>query len=148
MTVKNTVAMSIRLEISAERGFLRIRSTGKYSLAEAKRTFVEMLEAMAQRKIGKVLFDGRKLVGNPRLIERFFYSEFAAQTVLKFSARGGFPATQFAYVILVPMRDPAKFGETVAVNRGMNLKVFEDPDEALGWLGIAPGSKQKTGADE
>lgn len=133
--------MSMHHKISPEAGYLHIGSTGKFSLTEAKKRFVEMLEAMAQHKVGKVLLDGRALVGNPRLIERFYYGEFAAQTVLNFATRAGLPPTQFAYVLVVPMRDPGKFGETVAVNRGMNMKVFDNPDDALGWLGMAPADK-------
>jgi hypothetical protein len=34
----------------------------------------------------------------------------------------------------VPLRDPAKFGETVAVNRGMILRVFETLQDATEWL--------------
>ena len=30
--------------------------------------------------------------------------------------------------------DAGKFFETVAVNRGINIKVFDDKTEALGWL--------------
>lgn len=43
-------------------------------------------------------------------------------------------AAQFAYVIHEPLRDPGRYGETVAVNRGMNVKTFETPEEALEWL--------------
>jgi hypothetical protein len=32
----------------------------------------------------------------------------------------------FAYVIHEPVRDPARFGETVTVNRGMKVKTFND----------------------
>ena len=71
--------MSMILKISAESGFLHVGATGNFSLVEAKRTFTEMLEAVAQNKIGKVLFDGRGLAGNPRIMERFYYGEFAAR---------------------------------------------------------------------
>jgi hypothetical protein len=137
--------MSIILKISPESGFLHVGATGNFSLVEAKRTFTEMLEAVAQNKIGKVLFDGRGLAGNPRIMERFYYGEFAAQAVGKFAARGVFPTTQFAYVLEVPILDPGRFGETVAVNRGMYVKTFDNPDDALGWLGIAPANNLDAG---
>jgi hypothetical protein len=50
--------MSMLLEIHPESGFLKVDATGKFSLQEAKRTFVEMLEAVALHKAEKVLFDG------------------------------------------------------------------------------------------
>jgi hypothetical protein len=33
--------------------------------------------------------------------------------------------------------DPKRLGETVAVNRGMNIKVFDNPEDARRWLGIS-----------
>ena len=41
---------------------------------------------------------------------------------------------QFAYVIHDPMRDPKRFGENVAVNRGIDVKSFENMNAALEWL--------------
>ncbi len=129
--------MSILLKIHPESDFLKVDAMGRFSLQEAKRTFVEMLEAVALHKAEKVLFDGRKLMGNPRAMERFFYGEFAAQTVASFAKRGVSHATQFAYVLIEPMLDPRKFGENVAVNRGMYVKTFDNLEDALGWLAIA-----------
>jgi hypothetical protein len=46
------------------------------------------------------------------------------------------------------MLDPARFGETVAVNRGMLVRTFENPEDALGWLDIAPNGDISLGAGE
>jgi hypothetical protein len=92
-----------------------------------------------------VLLDGRELAGNPRFMERFYYGEFAAETVAKFKARGVSSATKFAYVLKVPILDPWRFGETVAVNRGMHVKTFENLPDALGWLGISPADNPDAG---
>ena len=83
--------MSMILEISAESGFLHVTATGEFSLVEAKRTFIEVLEAVARNKVGTVLFDGRALTGNPEMMERFYYGEFAAREVQKFISCGEFP---------------------------------------------------------
>ncbi len=126
--------MSRILEIQNESQFLSVIATGKFSLSEAKRTFLQMLEAIQLHKSKKVLFDGRKLIGNPRTMERFYYGEFAAHSVLDYSRRGVSRATQFAYVLKEPVLDPKKFGETVAVNRGMHVRAFDNLEEALRWL--------------
>jgi hypothetical protein len=118
---------------------------GQFSLKEAKRTFLEMLEAVALHKTKKVFFDGRKLTGKPETMERFYYGEFAAQTVAHFAERGVSLATQFAYVLKEPVLDPQRFGETVAVNRGMFVKAFDSPEAALQWLGLAPADKPDAG---
>ena len=108
--------------------------TGKFSLEEAKQTFREILEAVALQKSKKVLIDCRTVVGQPRVIERFFYGQFAAEMVISYEDRGISPGTPFAYVADEPVLDPKRHGETVAVNRCMNVKAFENPEEALEWL--------------
>ena len=46
---------------------------------------------------------------------------------------------RFAYILHAPLGDPARLEETVAVNRGMILKVFENPEDAIEWL-AKPGA--------
>jgi hypothetical protein len=137
--------MSILLDICADSGFLRVGATGDFSLVEAKRTFRETLEAVARNKAVKVLFDGRGPAGSPKIMERFFYGEFAARSVAQFTARGVSASTQFAYVLKVPVLDPMRFGETLAVNRGMVVKTFDNPNDALEWLGIPPAPRPRDG---
>ena len=121
---------------------LRVQATGEFSLEEAKRTFLEIMEGLALQGTKRVLIDGRTITGDPETIERFYYGEFAAQTVVRYEVRGVSPATPFAYVLTEPVLDPQKFGETVAVNRGMRVKVFDNPEEALEWLGIPSANKR------
>jgi hypothetical protein len=130
--------MSMIQEVAAESGFLRVVVRGSFSLVEAKRTFMELLEAVARAGVRKVLLDGRRLAGNPKSLERFYYGEFAAEAVAKYADRGVPRSTQFAYVLNVPVLDPRRFGETVAVNRGMNVKAFDSLDDAFRWLEITP----------
>jgi hypothetical protein len=137
--------MSIQLEIRPEPSFLSVGATGTFSLDEAKRAFLEMLEAVALHKTQKVLLDGRQLLGKPEAMERFLYGEFAAKTVRDFEVRGVSRATRFAYVLKEPVLDPKRFGENVAVNRGMIIKVFDNPEDAFQWLEIAPAGKTDSG---
>jgi hypothetical protein len=134
------------LRISAESGLLRVIATGEFSLAEAKRTFLEILDAVAQHKSERILFDGRELKGDPDTIQRFLYGEFAAHAVGRcIRERGISPAPQFAYVLQEPILDPKRFGETVAVNRGMWVKAFDNLEDAFGWLGVAQANKPDPG---
>ena len=137
--------MSMLLEIHPEPRLLRVVATGAFSLGEGKRTFLQMIEAVHLHKREKVLFDGRTVIGNPTTMERFYYGEFAAYTVADLAAAGFSQTTQFAYLLHEPVCDPARFGETVAVNRGMRVKAFDNPDDALGWLGIAPTANSDAG---
>jgi hypothetical protein len=138
---RRVTRLDIILDIRLESGFLNVSAMGEFSLQEAERTFLEMLEAVARYKVEKVLFDGRRLTGAPDTMERFLYGEFAADSVFNFRDRGVSPATRFAYVLKEPVLDRRRFGETVAVNRGMHVKAFDNLEDAVGWLGIAPPNK-------
>ena len=127
--------MSIQQEMHFESGLLRVDASGEFSLVEAKRAFIEVLEAIARYEAEKVLIDGRKVKGKPEVIERFYYGAFAAQETHRL-AKDHRVSPKFAYVIHEPLRDPGRFGEFVAVNRGMIMKVFETPEEAFEWLKI------------
>ena len=133
----------MRQDMRPDSGLLRVCATGRFSLDEAQRAFVEMMDAVALHKTERVLVDGRSIKGNPRTMERFYYGEFAAGTVARYQDRGVSLATRFAYVLNEPVLDPKRFGETVAVNRCMRLKVFGNLEEAIKWL--APGSGNKPG---
>ena len=141
---KNGRGKGMILKMSVEDGFLRVDATGEFSLHEAQQTFLEILEAVARAKVKKVLMDGRRLNGEPTIMERFYYGEFAANSVASFFSRGVSPATKFAYVLKEPVLDPGRFGETVAVNRGMLAKVCEDPEEAFAWLEVPRESRDKS----
>ena len=108
-------------------------ASGEFSLEDAKQGFLELLGAVAQYKAEKILLDGRNVRGKPGDLERFYYGEFAARENLRIVVEHKI-VPRFAYVIHEPLRDPSKFGETVAVNRGMILKVFETLEDATAWL--------------
>ena len=130
--------MTMILTTSAEPDFLRAVIRGEFSSEEAERTFIEIMDAVTQHKSDKVLLDGRDVTGEPTTMQRFYYGEFAAATVARYSKESRKPGPKFAYVLVEPVLDPARFGEVVAVNRGMNIKVFENLAQALGWLKFEP----------
>jgi hypothetical protein len=129
--------MSILQVMHFESGLLKVDARGEFSLEEAKRAFLEMLEAVAQYRAEKVLVDGRNVKGKPEDFERFLYGEFAAKETHRLAKEHGI-VPRFAYVLHEPLRDPRRFGETVAVNRGMNIKVLENPEAAFEWLEHTP----------
>jgi hypothetical protein len=130
--------LKLLLQIDAESALLNVVASGRFSLAEAKRTFLQMVEASASNNCKKVLFDGRSLIGQLERMERFYYGEFAAETLMNSIVEGRSPARHFAYVLKEPILDPGRFGENVAVNRGMNARTFKTQKDALHWLGVTP----------
>jgi hypothetical protein len=110
-------------------------ATGSFTLENAKKTFVELLEAVKTHNPKRVLFDARQLTGWPTDIERYQYAEFCAREVNKLSIQD-LPTPRFAYLMEVPILDHGRYGETVAINRGMDVKATDSHEEAMEWLGI------------
>ncbi len=139
MTVSQTsTSMIVR---TAPRGrVLNVVATGEVSLDDALKTFLEVVSAVAENKSEKILFDGRTIKGDPSIIERFYYGEFAADAVISYinGADRADLDPQFAYVLREPVLDPLRLGETVAANRGMNVKAFDNMEDATEWLGLSP----------
>lgn len=137
--------MSMRQEMRFESGILKVDARGEFSLEEAKRAFLELLAAVVHYQAEKILLDGRNIKGNPAHIERFYYGYFAAAETISFTTKYRLhQQPQFAYVLHEPLRDRERYGEKVAVNRGMNIKVFETLEEASKWLGATTGNKPET----
>jgi hypothetical protein len=109
--------------------------SGEFRLADALSAFLQLLGAIKEGGSSKVLVDGRRVSGEPITIERFLYGEFVAEAVKKLET-GEVP--MFAYVLHEPVLDPMRLGETVAINRGMNVRVFDDYELAIAWLGVMP----------
>jgi hypothetical protein len=131
--------MATLAKTSADSGVLRATFVGEFSLAEAEQNFLEILDAAAHHETDKILLDGRDVQGNVQTIERFLFGEFTAHAVARYTQeRSPRRVPQFAYVIHEPILDPQRFGETVAVNRGMWVKVFDNLEEALRWLNVGP----------
>jgi hypothetical protein len=115
---------------------LHAKLSGEFTLEEAQRTFVVILETAVRYEAAKVLVDGRALTGQPTTVERFYYGEFVANAVINRCKGRMRKAPRFAYVLLEPVIDKMRLGETVARNRGMNVKTFEQINDALQWLGL------------
>jgi hypothetical protein len=128
--------MKVRLGVDAERGLLTVTYSGDFSLAEAEGTFLDLLDTLVEHNLRKVLIDGRQLAGNPELLERFYYGAFVAAAVNRTVNRTRCAVPAFAYVLEIPVLDPNRFGETVAVNRGMRVKAFDNLQQARWWLGL------------
>jgi len=127
--------MPMTIETSLRSNVLYVSATGEFTLAEAKRTFLELIGAVEKFQSEKILFDGRAITGNPTFVERFYYGEFAAESILQLQPKLGHGRNpRFAYVLEHPVLDPERLGETIAINRGANVKAFETMNDAIEWL--------------
>jgi len=127
MTVKTTPRQSV----------LHVAAKGSFTLDSAMQTFLEIVKALDQHNCERILFDARSLTGEPSIIERFYYGEFVADAVMRPGEhRAPLKNPQFAYVMLPPVLDVSRLGETVAANRGMNVRAFDNMVDAAAWLGF------------
>jgi hypothetical protein len=128
--------MGMDVDIQQEEGFLNVRVTGRFSLEEANNGLIRMFEAVARHGTTRVLVDCRELQGSITTMENFDHASFGAEMIDEFSQRGVSKATRFAYVTVGAFSDPDKFAENVAVNRGLDVRTFDNIDDALRWLEI------------
>lgn len=136
--------MKLTFTFDAGKRLLRAALTGPFSLSDAQTTFMKILDALVQHEAKKVLIDGCSVTGEPETVERFYYGEFVAKAVVDLNNRGLAHRPQFAYVLVAPVLDRHRFGEMVAVNRGMYVKTFDNLGAAEHWLGIAQDSSGDT----
>ena len=134
--------MNMKMEIIYETGYLHIKISGKFSLTEANDNFVKIMNAAEQSGVNRLLIDCLNLEGAMNTSERLQYSSFVVKQVDEFSTKGVPRGIRLSYVVLPPLADPGRFGETFAVNRGVNVRIFDTIDEAINWLEIEPADKE------
>jgi hypothetical protein len=120
-----------------EPGYLRALASGPFVLPSANRMFVNLLDVIAREHAERVLIDGRQITGRPRAIERYLYGVFVATAADRMHPEQNSHALKFAYVLLEPVLDSGRLGETTARRRGMSVRAFDNPEEAVDWL-LAP----------
>jgi hypothetical protein len=121
---------------------LRVTLEGEFSLHEAETQFIDTLDGVAKYQATKVLIDGRAITGEIDAVQRYLYGSFVAEAVGTIKQRGLAQAPQFAYVLLQPILDLARLGQIVALNRGMNVRAFDNMSAAERWLNLTdPASK-------
>lgn len=126
--------MSIHYEYELQEAYLYAKISGNYSLAEAKHVSMNLLETCRVHQRFKILMDVFSLQGDPTVYERFSYADHMA-SMYRAYIHQGFNLRQWAIVGTPPLIAPNRFGENVAVNRGMTVKVFYSIEEAQKWLG-------------
>jgi hypothetical protein len=132
--------MAISLKLDSNGDFLHCKGSGQFALKDACSMFHDIFAAAAERSASKVLVDCLEIEGNPTMVDRYEFAEFIArESVGYINERKGFPG--LAIVGKEPLVDPNRFGELVARNRGVAIKVVEQMEEALEWLGV--GQKLK-----
>ena len=117
--------------------YLLVEFFGEFSVDAGKRCVDRMVEACKQHGRSKVLLDCRRMTGRMPVIDRF---DVAAYGAGKREQLRRFALLNREDVVL-----PDNFVRNVAVNRGLDMKVFTDFEEAERWLTTSSSSKADAG---
>ena len=118
--------MPHRIEVIEHRKYVRLTFLGVLSRADHETARADAAAALAQNAFSKLLID--TLLAEPKMTTGDDY-EFTGEHQLHLP-------TDLRTAIVHPpdAAERFRFIENVAVNRGMNMKLFTEEHEALGWL--------------
>jgi hypothetical protein len=122
-------AGDVVIDIAERPGYLHVTVTGRNNAANVRKYLVNIHEACIQRKCTIVLIE-ENLQGPGLGIG-------AIHDIVSQASKKTRPVvTKIAYVDVNKEHPPGPMGfaETVAVNRGVNVRVFSDVDKARLWL--------------
>jgi hypothetical protein len=103
----------------------------------------KLVETAITHQCTKILADLRKVEGTLTTMQRFTMGDTGAQKYHSARNKGEVSYCRFSLVANPPLMDPHKFGETVATNRGMPVRIFSSFQEAFDWLQQLPDPPEK-----
>jgi hypothetical protein len=136
--------MPLTWSAHAEAGVLHVRLRGRVSLAFAQRAYDEVIQYAVDHGHHVLFLDCRAVEGSLGDFERYDFGMHAVAHHAALVQAGGV-SPRIAIAGSEPLVDPARFGETVATNRGVWLKVTTSAEEALAWL-RSPGESNSVAA--
>jgi hypothetical protein len=122
--------MSYELKTEKKESILWAEAVGTRSVESILSITKDIYKACAENQVKKALIDVRAMAGHLSTMDAY---EIPDQHLPKLRDRS--VMTQCAIIDAKESEGCFKFFEDVAVNRGFNLRIFTDPDEAVAWLG-------------
>jgi hypothetical protein len=108
-------------------GIIEVRSYGEVSEQELTSSREEVSEIIRERGIKKVLVDACDLTSLPSTFPLFLFGKsFADEDILR--------TMMMAAVTSEKTTKDVAFIETVARNRGVEMRIFDSTDAAIDWL--------------
>ena len=125
--------MAYQIHIEVKEQYLLAVFAGTFDKVGYKENLSDILLQSIKNERLKLLLDVRNMSGNLTTIQRHEVATYFTNLCREH------PYTRKIQVAVVgdpPLIDPNRFGETVAINLGLNISVTNDMDEALKWLGV------------
>ena len=126
--------MKIRYEVKKAADHTRVDAAGEFDVADARQVLAAAIEAALRHQHRKILVDCRQVTGTPSTLQRFEWAE--SVTRFYHRERSGV-VIRMAIVGVEPLIDRDRFGQSIAQNRGLPVKITTKLEEALSWLEIA-----------
>lgn len=127
--------MEYEITIDDPHGIAELRFLKPIPHSDHVRAREELLEVCRARKIHKILVDARKLTGTltatPTTMDLFDFGASWADLARRYPV-----AIAGVLPLDTTTRRWWKLGETVAVNRGVISRAFDDLDQAKAWLRV------------
>ena len=114
------------LKIIKKEAYIHFEFTGDFSEETGKQCIDAMVEASRQLQLSKALLDCRNMTGEIQILESFMVAQYGVKMIRVLS--------KTALVVREDQMFHDNFAENVAVNRGVNLKLFTNAEEAIDWL--------------
>lgn len=124
-----SVLMAYQLLMEKHADVLHVKSVGIRTIETVLAMSGDIMHACAQQGTVKVLVDVRALEGRLPTIDAYqvpnsLFSEIRDREIIQ----------KCAIVDLKEFENSYRFFENVAVNRGYNLRIFSDVNDAIKWL--------------
>ena len=119
--------MSYKIDTIVEKDYLKLIVSGEQTHEDNRALVVKIIESCVEHKLGQVVVDIRGLRGQPGVISDYELATFSVEQGLSVIKKAALVYRQENYEF-------TSFFETVAINRGLNVKIFVEEDEAVAWI--------------
>jgi hypothetical protein len=129
--------MSLDLKVEPRNGYMLFTVSGPFELIAATEIVMRCVGEQKAHRLTKALSDCRGVTGPISVADRFSFGVHVAELHLEhlFETK---EKLKVAFVGTPEVIDPGRLGETVAINRGADVRATTDMREAIAWLGMGP----------
>ncbi len=125
--------MPTEFSLDIKQNYIHVTISGVFRLVEYKSIFETTLSECVKNNKSVIFFDLRTAEGHISNFQRYdlavYFCNVSREHPITFTVK-------VAFTGFPPIIDPDRFGETVARNRGANVKVTTDINEAFKWLQV------------
>src|SRR2546423_13178526 len=125
----------LRFDVEPRVGYLYVNVNGELDVDSAQNALRNMLGIAARERQARMLIDCTRLQGHWGPDERYAFGSFLAAEVQRLT--GQFPEPpRIAIYAVAPLMDPNRYTQTVASNRGAQMRSSDSLLELVSWLGV------------